>query len=177
MPLAQVIAVIVITVAWRKTGDEVMCFLFWLTCFIVFAGNIKKWKLAEVTVLMGLTSNAIITLWNGGVMPVVGMPATMHVYFPIWSGNKTGMLLLADRASWNYFSPGDFIIMLGLFLYLCRQGGSMLRKLWASEQGQDIAEYAVMLAVILVIVIGTVRIIGSNANNVFQNVGSAIAPQ
>ena len=49
-----------------------------------------------------------------------------------------------------------------------------LRKLWSDEQGQDIAEYAVMLAVILVIVVGTVRLIGSNANNVFSNVASSI---
>ncbi len=48
------------------------------------------------------------------------------------------------------------------------------QKLWQDEQGQDIAEYAVMLAVILVIVIGTVRLIGSNANTVFSQVGSAI---
>jgi Flp pilus assembly pilin Flp len=48
-------------------------------------------------------------------------------------------------------------------------------RLWSEEQGQDIAEYAVMLAVILVIVVGTVRLIGSNANNVFSSVGSAIA--
>jgi Flp pilus assembly pilin Flp len=50
----------------------------------------------------------------------------------------------------------------------------ILRNLWNDESGQDIAEYAVMLAVILVIVVGTVRLIGSNANNVFSNVGSAI---
>jgi Flp pilus assembly pilin Flp len=49
-----------------------------------------------------------------------------------------------------------------------------MRNLWQDEQGQDIAEYAVMLAVILVIVVGTVRLIGSNANNVFSEVGSAI---
>lgn len=49
-----------------------------------------------------------------------------------------------------------------------------LRRLWKDEAGQDIAEYAVMLAVILVIVVGTIRLIGSNANNVFSNVGSAI---
>ena len=49
-----------------------------------------------------------------------------------------------------------------------------LQKLWNDESGQDIAEYAVMLAVILVIVVGTIRLIGSNANNVFSNVGSAI---
>lgn len=42
------------------------------------------------------------------------------------------------------------------------------------DSGQDIAEYAVMLAVILVIVVGTIRLIGSNANNVFSNVASSI---
>lgn len=51
---------------------------------------------------------------------------------------------------------------------------NIFRRLWSDEQGQDIAEYAVMLAVILVIVVGTVRLIGSNANNVFSSVGSAI---
>jgi Flp pilus assembly pilin Flp len=49
-----------------------------------------------------------------------------------------------------------------------------LRQLWFDERGQDIAEYAVMMAVVLVIVIGTVRLIGSNANNVFSSVASAI---
>jgi Flp pilus assembly pilin Flp len=46
--------------------------------------------------------------------------------------------------------------------------------LWSDENGQDIAEYAVMLAVILVIVVGTVRLIGSNANNVFSSAASSI---
>ena len=50
----------------------------------------------------------------------------------------------------------------------------LLHSLWNDELGQDIAEYAVMLAVILVIVVGTVRLIGSNANNVFSNVASSI---
>jgi Flp pilus assembly pilin Flp len=49
-----------------------------------------------------------------------------------------------------------------------------LRQLWSEERGQDIAEYAVMLAVILVIVVGTIRLIGGNANNVFSSVGSSI---
>jgi len=49
-----------------------------------------------------------------------------------------------------------------------------VKRLWSEDQGQDIAEYAVMLAVVLVIVIGTVRLIGSNANNVFSSVASAI---
>ena len=42
------------------------------------------------------------------------------------------------------------------------------------EEGQDVAEYAVMVAVILVIAIGTIRLIGSQAGNVIANVGSSI---
>ncbi len=57
------------------------------------------------------------------------------------------------------------------------QGGYVkkyLRLLWSDERGQDVAEYAVMLAVILVIVVGTIKLIGSNANNVFSSVASSI---
>jgi Flp pilus assembly pilin Flp len=50
----------------------------------------------------------------------------------------------------------------------------LLRKLWRDDEGQDIAEYAVMLAVILVLVVGTIRLVGSNANTVFSNVASSI---
>jgi Flp pilus assembly pilin Flp len=50
----------------------------------------------------------------------------------------------------------------------------VLRRFWHEEEGQDIAEYAVMLAVILVIVVGTIRLIGTNANTVFSNVASSI---
>ena len=51
---------------------------------------------------------------------------------------------------------------------------SALLRFWNDEQGQDIAEYAVMLAVILVIVIGTVRLIGTNASTVFSQAASSI---
>jgi len=50
----------------------------------------------------------------------------------------------------------------------------LIRRLWSEDSGQDIAEYAVMLAVILVLVVGTVRLIGSNANTAFSNVASSI---
>ena len=50
----------------------------------------------------------------------------------------------------------------------------LIRTLWSDEQGQDIAEYAVMLAVILVLVVGTVRLIGSNSNNAFSSVASSL---
>ena len=53
--------------------------------------------------------------------------------------------------------------MFNMFWNICRD-----------EEGQDIAEYAVMLAVILVLVVGTIRLVGSNANNVFSSAASSI---
>jgi Flp pilus assembly pilin Flp len=53
---------------------------------------------------------------------------------------------------------------------------NIIRRIWSEESGQDIAEYAVMLAVILVLVVGTIRLIGSNANNAFSAVASSIVP-
>jgi len=51
---------------------------------------------------------------------------------------------------------------------------SILPQFVFDDSGQDIAEYAVMLAVILVIVVGTIRLVGSNANNAFSNVASTL---
>lgn len=50
----------------------------------------------------------------------------------------------------------------------------LFKKLGLSEEGQDIAEYAVMLAVILVIVVGTVRLIGGNSHDIFSQVNSSL---
>lgn len=49
-----------------------------------------------------------------------------------------------------------------------------LVRILQSEEGQDIAEYAVMLAVILVLVVGTIRLVGSNANTAFSSVASSL---
>ena len=51
---------------------------------------------------------------------------------------------------------------------------NLLERLWSNQEGQDIAEYGVMLALILVLVMGTLRLVGSNANNVFSSVASAV---
>jgi Flp pilus assembly pilin Flp len=50
----------------------------------------------------------------------------------------------------------------------------LLHRTWLNDEGQDIAEYAVMLATILMVVIGTLRLIGSNLTTVFSNVASSI---
>ena len=51
---------------------------------------------------------------------------------------------------------------------------SVALKLWTEDIGQDIAEYAVVLAVILVLVVGTIRLVGTSANNVFSATASSI---
>lgn len=51
---------------------------------------------------------------------------------------------------------------------------SFIARLGWEDEGQDIAEYAVMLAVILVLVVGTIRLVGSNANNAFSQVASSM---
>jgi Flp pilus assembly pilin Flp len=51
---------------------------------------------------------------------------------------------------------------------------TLLQTVWADDSAQDVAEYAVMLAVILVVVIGTVKLIGGKSNNIFSQVASSI---
>ena len=71
------------------------------------------------------------------------------------------------------------ILMVGLAAtYVVIHRRSPMKKfaqsIWSNQDGQDVAEYAVMLAVILVIVVGTIRLVGSNANNVFSSVASSV---
>ncbi len=51
---------------------------------------------------------------------------------------------------------------------------SMLQRIWREDEGQDIAEYALMLAVILLIVAATVSSIGTNANSVFSSAAAKL---
>lgn len=51
---------------------------------------------------------------------------------------------------------------------------SMINTLWKDDRGQDIAEYAVMLALILILVMASVKLVGSNANNAFSSVASSL---
>jgi Flp pilus assembly pilin Flp len=91
-------------------------------------------------------------------------------------------MIFAKNQPWGGLPGGQVVVGLDLFgrgqsdrkLEERSPVARLLQQLWNEESGQDIAEYAVMLAVILVIVVGTIRLIGSNANNVFSQVGSAI---
>jgi Flp pilus assembly pilin Flp len=109
------------------------------------------------------------------VLKLKGLASEMNTVFDLEPPSKArketrpcGRATTAPRGSANLLQiklSGGGVHMSHLLL---------LRKLWCDDEGQDIAEYAVMLAVILVIVVGTVRLIGSNANNVFSSAASSI---
>ena len=50
----------------------------------------------------------------------------------------------------------------------------MLRRFLASEDGPTAVEYAVMLALIVVVCLGAIQTIGTNANTVFTAVATSL---
>lgn len=153
----------------------------WLTSRVVTSRS-ARW--ARLLSIVGLCLNASVTNANGGTMPVVGMPERFIAASTLWqrAGAHTRLIFLADQHSLWYFSIGDLLLIGGgIVLVFCwlhkKLGGTemnFLNRLVREEQGQDIAEYAVMLAVILVIVVGTIKLIGNNANTVFSKVNSSL---
>jgi hypothetical protein len=114
------VAVLVTWLAWKHTASLSMCWLFWLTVLAVEI-RIRQVDYGVVLLIVGTASNALVTLLNDGVMPVVGMPATVQATHPIWqmAGAGNRMLILADHASLWYFSVGDLCIQAGtLFLLM-----------------------------------------------------------
>ena len=73
--------------------------------------------------LAGLTLNALVTDANAGVMPVVGMPPTLHPVSPMWHAatSKTQLVFLADQAQLGLFSIGDLVMIFGgvLIVAIC----------------------------------------------------------
>jgi Flp pilus assembly pilin Flp len=50
-------------------------------------------------------------------------------------------------------------------------------NIWEHEDGQDLAEYAVMLLLVVMLVIGTVRLMGGRASHVFSAVADVFQHQ
>jgi hypothetical protein len=115
------IAVLVTWLAWKHTASLSMCWLFWLTVLTIEM-RIRQFNYGVVLLIVGTASNALVTLLNDGVMPVVGMPATVQARFPIWhmAGAGNRMLLLADQASLSYFSVGDLCMQAGCLVLLAK---------------------------------------------------------
>lgn len=101
------------------------------------------------------------------------LPAMRQLRFPLWALIPVVVIgiwyvlhnITPSESTWDLFRSNA-----GLPSGVSRMAvpSSLLRD----DSGQDIAEYAVMLAVLLVIVVGTIKLVGSHANNVFSAVGS-----
>ena len=50
----------------------------------------------------------------------------------------------------------------------------VLQVLWCNQQGQDIAEYAVMLALIIIVCLAAIASVGTKTNTTFTNVAASI---
>jgi hypothetical protein len=113
------VAVLVTWLAWKHTASLTMCWLFWLTVLAVEV-RIRQVNYGVLFLILGTASNALVTLLNDGVMPVVGMPAKLQATYPIWqmAGAGNRMLILADHASLSYFSVGDLCIQVGCLVLL-----------------------------------------------------------
>ncbi len=51
---------------------------------------------------------------------------------------------------------------------------NILCSVWLDESGQDVAEYALLLATILAVVVATATAIGTQSNILFTNVKTAL---
>jgi lipoprotein signal peptidase len=106
---------LILSVIWKWHPDVAICALFWVS--VVWTTHSTKLVShpAGLMILLGAVSNAVVTVFNGGVMPVVGMPNSFSPLFPVWqrAHGTHGLLLLADHASLHYFSIGDFFLIAG----------------------------------------------------------------
>lgn len=133
------IAVAVFWFAWRSAPGIISCAGYWIAIFSVLEIAFRSRKLAKVEsslLFLGVLSNALVTMANGGIMPAVGMPSSFIPASGIWSGSDAGSrwLLLADNARLYYFSLGDIFLYLGIILFVVRNLTKLIqRRLYHAE--------------------------------------------
>jgi lipoprotein signal peptidase len=115
-----IILALFLSVLWKAYPDTAICALFWLSIVWITYSTKLVSRPAGLLILLGAVSNAVVTVFNGGVMPVVGMPNSFSPVFPVWqqAHGTHGLLLLADHASLYYFSIGDVLLIAGASMLL-----------------------------------------------------------
>ena len=53
---------------------------------------------------------------------------------------------------------------------------ALLCRMWTNEEGQDLAEYALLIALIALVVIAAVTLLGTQIRTVFNNIANALNP-
>jgi len=99
---------------WQHTAKMEYCLLFWVTLLGWAVAILIRSKIrGGFLILLGVTSNALVTSLNGGIMPTVGL-STYIPDHPIWDVSGHGRwLMLADQAALYRFSIGDILLITG----------------------------------------------------------------
>jgi hypothetical protein len=116
----KLVCVLCLWALWKATANMAFCYLFWITALAWVVRYIVHAKaIGGLFILLGITSNALVTLLNEGVMPSVGIPSTFQPASPIWSVSGKGRwLALGDQAALYRFSIGDIFLIAGLLLFV-----------------------------------------------------------
>jgi hypothetical protein len=117
---AKLACVLCLWALWKATANLAFCYLFWITTLAWVVRYIVHAKaIGGLFILLGITSNALVTLLNEGVMPSVGIPSTFQPASPIWNVSGNGQwLALGDQAALYRFSVGDILLIVGLLLFV-----------------------------------------------------------
>jgi pilus assembly protein Flp/PilA len=81
------------------------------------------------------------------------------------------------KKAWPYFSPHDERVRaraedrpMMLKLY------TRFQTLARNEEGQDLLEYALLVALIALVAVGAITLAGTNVNTIFGRIATALAP-
>jgi hypothetical protein len=137
----KLVCILCIWVLWKATANMAFCYLLWITTLAWIVRYIIGAKAkGGFLILLGITSNAFVTLLNGGVMPSVGISPTFHPAAPIWNVSGKGQwLLLADQAALHGFSIGDIFLLAGFLTFLIARVQQRLRIIAPTKEGSIVA--------------------------------------
>jgi hypothetical protein len=120
------IVVAIFWFVWRSAPGVFTCAGYWLSIFSVLEIALRSRKMSEpeaIFLFSGVLSNAVVTVGNGGIMPVIGMPSSIVPAAGIWSASGAGShwLILADNARLWFYSVGDILLFIGIIMFSVRK--------------------------------------------------------
>ena len=104
---------------WQRRPNLATCATFWGIAFVV---GLLPWSTtwSQFVLGAGILSNALVTLANGGFMPVAAHRRLRGRAHSLWVQRESGqkLLFLADNFGTNFirFSIGDALLLTGIIL-------------------------------------------------------------
>jgi hypothetical protein len=116
------IALLICSLLWRLHGGLTLACLMWVLLFRYLRNlppRLKDLPVPWFSVLIGMFCNAMVTIANGGFMPVVGLRQGFRPLLRTWVSQVPGhhLTILADQASLNYCSIGDVLVISGVVVW------------------------------------------------------------